>query len=120
LKSAPCKNRKGCGAQPHYPEAAVPECYTLFNAPLADCIRALREAKHLSLGDIEKRCGLVRPYISRAENGHTIPSVETLEKFAPALEVPMYRRMDVLVHVEEIRRIVFLFDLCQPRVIIAE
>jgi hypothetical protein len=25
------------------------------------------------------------------ENGHTIPAVETLEKFARALEVPMYR-----------------------------
>jgi transcriptional regulator with XRE-family HTH domain len=46
----------------------------------------------VSQGDIEKRSGLLRCYISRVENGHTVPSVETLEKMARALEVPMYRR----------------------------
>ena len=52
---------------------------------------ALREQKNLSQGDIEKRTGLLRCYVSRIENGHTVPSVETLEKFARALEVPMYK-----------------------------
>jgi transcriptional regulator with XRE-family HTH domain len=46
---------------------------------------------HLSQGDIEKRTGLLRCYISRVENGHTVPAVETLEKFARALEVPLYQ-----------------------------
>src|SRR5258707_12890087 len=54
-------------------------------------LRELRESKELSQGDIEKRTGLLRCYISRVENGHTVPSVETLEKMARALEVPMYR-----------------------------
>jgi transcriptional regulator with XRE-family HTH domain len=54
-------------------------------------LRELREAKKLSQGDIEKRTGLVRCYTSRVENGHTVPSVDTLEKFARALEVPLYR-----------------------------
>jgi transcriptional regulator with XRE-family HTH domain len=45
----------------------------------------------MSQGDIEKRTGLLRCYISRVENGHTVPSVDTLEKMARALEVPMYR-----------------------------
>jgi transcriptional regulator with XRE-family HTH domain len=54
-------------------------------------LKELRESKELSQGDIEKRCGLLRCYISRVENGHTVPSVETLEKMARALEVPMYR-----------------------------
>ena len=58
---------------------------------IGDRLRALREEKKLSQGDIEKRTGLVRPYISRVENGHVIPSIETLEKFARALEVPMYQ-----------------------------
>ena len=58
---------------------------------VGDRLRALREAKNLSQGDIEKRTGLLRCYISRVENGHTVPAVETLEKFARALEVPMYR-----------------------------
>jgi transcriptional regulator with XRE-family HTH domain len=53
-------------------------------------IRAIREEKNLSQGDIEKRSGLLRHYVSRVENGHTIPSVETLEKFARALGVPLY------------------------------
>src|SRR5216684_7323576 len=58
---------------------------------IGDRLRALREEKKLSQGNIEKRTGLVRPYISRVENGHTVPAIETIEKFARALEVPMYQ-----------------------------
>jgi transcriptional regulator with XRE-family HTH domain len=58
---------------------------------IADRLRALREEKHLSQGDIEKRTGLLRCYISRVENGHTVPAIETLEKFARAMEVPLYQ-----------------------------
>jgi len=54
-------------------------------------LRALREEKQFSQGDIEKRTGLLRYYISRVENGHTVPSVETLEKICCALEVPLYQ-----------------------------
>lgn len=53
-------------------------------------LKALREHKTMSQGDVEKATGLLRVYISRVENGHTVPSIETLEKFARALEVPMY------------------------------
>jgi transcriptional regulator with XRE-family HTH domain len=55
---------------------------------IGDRLKTLRETKDLSQGDIEKRTGLLRCYVSRVENGHTVPSVETLEKFARALEVP--------------------------------
>jgi transcriptional regulator with XRE-family HTH domain len=58
---------------------------------IGDRIRALRETKELSQGDIEKRTGLLRCYISRVENGHTVPAIETIEKLARALEVPMYQ-----------------------------
>jgi transcriptional regulator with XRE-family HTH domain len=58
---------------------------------IGERLRALREEKHLSQGHIEKRTGLLRCYISRVENGHTIPSVETLEKMSRALEIPMYQ-----------------------------
>jgi transcriptional regulator with XRE-family HTH domain len=51
----------------------------------------MREEKKLSQGDIEEKTGLLRCYVSRVENGHTVPAVETLEKFARALEVPMYQ-----------------------------
>ncbi|MGA2986522.1 MAG: helix-turn-helix domain-containing protein [Terriglobia bacterium] len=54
-------------------------------------LRALREERGLSQGDIEKSTGLLRCYISRIENGHTIPSLETLERFAGALDVPLYK-----------------------------
>ncbi len=53
-------------------------------------LREIREAKNLSQGDIEHRTSLIRCYVSRVENGHTVPAVETLEKFARALEVPVY------------------------------
>jgi transcriptional regulator with XRE-family HTH domain len=51
----------------------------------------MREDKDFSQGDIEKKTGLLRCYISRVENGHTVPAIETLEKMARALEVPMYQ-----------------------------
>ena len=58
---------------------------------IGERLRALREEKKFSQGDIEKKTGLLRCYVSRVENGHTVPAVETLEKFAHALEVPMYQ-----------------------------
>lgn len=54
-------------------------------------LKAIREMKNMSQGDIEKRTGLLRCYTSRVENGHTVPPVETLEKYAHALEVPLYQ-----------------------------
>ncbi len=58
---------------------------------IGDRLRVLREAKSFSQGEIEKRTGLLRCYISRVENGHTVPSIETLEKLARALEIPLYQ-----------------------------
>ena len=58
---------------------------------ISDRLRELRDAKKLSQGDIEKRTGLLRCYISRVENGHTVPAIETLEKMARALAVPLYQ-----------------------------
>jgi transcriptional regulator with XRE-family HTH domain len=54
-------------------------------------LRALRESRGLSQGDIEKRSGLLRSYISRVEGGYTAPSLSTLEKFAKAMEVEPYQ-----------------------------
>ncbi|MGD0007556.1 MAG: helix-turn-helix transcriptional regulator [Terriglobia bacterium] len=54
-------------------------------------LRQLREEKHMSQGDIEERTGLLRCYVSRVENGHTVPSLETLERFAAVLDVPLYQ-----------------------------
>ena len=58
---------------------------------IGDRLKELRESKELSQGDVEKRTGLLRCYISRVENGHTVPAVATLEKMARALEVPIYK-----------------------------
>jgi transcriptional regulator with XRE-family HTH domain len=58
---------------------------------IGERLRTLRDQKKMSQADIENRTGLLRCYISRVEHGHTVPAVETLEKFACALEVPMYQ-----------------------------
>ena len=58
---------------------------------IGDRLKAVRESKNLSQGDIEKRTGLLRCYISRVENGHTVPAIETLEKMARAMEIPLYQ-----------------------------
>jgi transcriptional regulator with XRE-family HTH domain len=57
---------------------------------LSERLRAIREQKNLTQGDIEERTGLKRSYVSRLEHGRTIPSLATLEKFALALDVPLY------------------------------
>jgi transcriptional regulator with XRE-family HTH domain len=70
------------------------DAITLWNNTdmiIGDRLRVLREEKKFSQGDIEKRTGLLRCYISRVENGHTVPAIETLEKMARALEVPLYQ-----------------------------
>ena len=54
-------------------------------------LRELREAKNLSQGDVQQRTGLLRCYTSRVECEHTVPTIETLEKYARALEIPLYK-----------------------------
>jgi transcriptional regulator with XRE-family HTH domain len=56
---------------------------------IGSTIRGYRLEKGLSQGDIEKRTGLLRCYLSRVENGHTVPSLETLTKIAQALDLPL-------------------------------
>jgi len=56
---------------------------------IGETIRNFRLQKGMSQGDIEKRTGLLRCYLSRVENGHTIPSLDTLAKIASAMEVPL-------------------------------
>ncbi|MGC2265911.1 MAG: helix-turn-helix transcriptional regulator [Candidatus Acidiferrales bacterium] len=66
-----------------------------------DRLKALCEQKNLSQGDIEKPTGLLRCYISRVENGHTVPAVETLEKLARAMEIPIYGIFTDDLHVKK-------------------
>jgi len=56
---------------------------------IGETIRNFRLQKGMSQSDIEKRTGLLRCYLSRVENGHTIPSLDTLAKIATAMEVPL-------------------------------
>lgn len=58
---------------------------------IGERLRELRGSRKFSQGDLERLTGLLRCYTSRVENGHTVPSIETLEKYARALEVPLYR-----------------------------
>ena len=58
--------------------------------PIGARLRRLREVKRMSQGDVEQRTGQLRCYISRVENGHSVPTLETLQRFAKALDVPLY------------------------------
>jgi len=69
------------------PQAAAP-VKSISNA-IGGTIRDFRLQKGMSQGDIEKRTGLLRCYLSRVENGHTVPSLETLQKIAGALELQL-------------------------------
>lgn len=73
----------------------LPSCVSLlfWSAPLnmniGETIRNYRLQKGMSQGDIEKRTGLLRCYLSRVENGHTIPSLDTLAKIASSMDVAL-------------------------------
>lgn len=56
---------------------------------IGERLKAIREAKQMSQGHVEKATGLLRCYVSRVENGHTVPSIETLEKWTRALEISL-------------------------------
>jgi transcriptional regulator with XRE-family HTH domain len=56
---------------------------------IGEVIRSYRSDRGLSQGDIERRTGLLRCYLSRVENGHTVPSLETLAKIAEAMEISL-------------------------------
>jgi len=56
---------------------------------IGETIRNFRLDKGMSQGDIEKRTGLLRCYLSRVENGHTVPSLDTLSKIAHAMDMPL-------------------------------
>jgi len=58
---------------------------------IGETIRNFRLQKGMSQGDIEKRTGLLRCYLSRVENGHTVPSLETLARIAAAMDLPLAR-----------------------------
>jgi len=58
---------------------------------ISERLRSIRQEKQISQGELERRTGLKRCYISRVENGHTIPSIDTLEKLARAMEIPLYQ-----------------------------
>ena len=58
---------------------------------IGERVKQLREQKGLSQGDVEKFTGMLRTYISRLENGHRVPSLDTLERFSRALDVPLYQ-----------------------------
>jgi transcriptional regulator with XRE-family HTH domain len=65
--------------------------HKFFRNIIGQRLRRLRDAKKLTQGDLEKRSGLLRCDISRLENGHTVPGLNTLEKVAQALNVPLFR-----------------------------
>ena len=69
------------------PPQATAESFSFMN--IGETIRNYRLQKGMSQGDIEKRTGLLRCYLSRVENGHTIPSLDTLAKIAHALDLPI-------------------------------
>src|SRR5579862_6577488 len=56
---------------------------------IGEVIKTYRSQRGLSQGDIERRTGLLRCYLSRVENGHTVPSLETLARIAGAMKISL-------------------------------
>ncbi len=59
-------------------------------------IRELRKDKGWSQGQLCRQAGgLKREYLSRVENGHTTPTLATLERIAAALQISLSCLVDV-------------------------
>ena len=71
------------------PQDTLPPPVNTIASSIGSTIRAYRQQKGMSQGDIEKRTGLLRCYLSRVENGHTVPSLETLQKIAYAMDLQL-------------------------------
>jgi transcriptional regulator with XRE-family HTH domain len=71
------------------PHDTLPPPVNTIASSIGSTIRAYRQQKGMSQGDIEKRTGLLRCYLSRVENGHTVPSLETLQKIAYAMDLQL-------------------------------
>ena len=56
---------------------------------LGESIRKIRQARGISQGEMQKRTGILRSYLSRVENGHTVPSFATLQRLAGAMGVTL-------------------------------
>lgn len=50
-------------------------------------IRKARVGAGMSQNDVQARCGIEKPRLSRYENGHILPTIETIEVLAKALKV---------------------------------
>ncbi len=72
-----------------FPSAVLPSVPQPVSMNIGTTIRGYRLQKGMSQGDIEKKTGLLRCYLSRVENGHTVPSLETLQKIAKALDLQL-------------------------------
>lgn len=72
-----------------FPTAAPPPAPEPISRNIGSTIRGYRLQKGMSQGDIEKKTGLLRCYLSRVENGHTVPSLETLQKIAKSLDLQL-------------------------------
>lgn len=49
---------------------------------IGEAIRSVRLSAKLSQIDVESKSGIARSYLSRVENDHTLPSIETLDRLA--------------------------------------
>ncbi len=74
---------------PAAPTTPLPKIPGSAAMNIGNTIRGYRQQKGMSQGDVEKKTGLLRCYLSRVENGHTVPSLETLQKIAGALSLPL-------------------------------
>jgi len=62
-----------------------------MNPPIGERMRLYRNTRNLSQLEVEQRTGLRRYNISRVENGHTTPTLATVDKITRALGIPLYQ-----------------------------
>lgn len=56
---------------------------------IADAVKHFRKKKEMSLTDLSKKCQIARSSLSRIENHHVVPSLETLSVISFGLGVPL-------------------------------
>ena len=67
--------------------AEVPESCTDAGLRVANQVKEIRKARHMSQRQLASRMQVPRTYISKIENGKAIPTLGSLERLAKALDV---------------------------------
>lgn len=63
----------------------------MADLPIGAAVKGVRLQRGMSQNDVARAMGCPQAYISRIENGHTLPMMDQLARLAVALRIELWR-----------------------------